>query len=299
MLPTAWQAVEYADVPEGGTLLVLGLGPIGDMACRIGQHHGYRVIGVDLVAERLQRGRDRGYEVVDLEAAGRGLGDVVREMTGGRGPDSVVDAVGMEAHGSPVATAVQQAAGLLPDVLARPLFTHAGVDRLGALYSAIDLVRRGGTISLSGVYGGAADPLPLLTMFDKQLTLRMGQANVKRWVPEILPLLTDDDPLGVDTFHTHAVPLADAPRMYEQFQNEGGRLREGAAQAVAGGSTRARSTGSMRRCTSSRDGAGERLDLEQVAGHPEPDHAGADQAGAQLGVVAAHGPAPRRRRGRT
>ena len=220
VLPTAWQAVEYADVPDGGTLLVLGLGPIGDMACRIGQHHGYRVLGVDLVPARLQRGRDRGYEVVDLSEAGSGLGDAVRGMTAGRGPDSVVDAVGMEAHGSPVSTVVQQAAGLLPDVLARPLFTSAGLDRLGALYSAIDLVRRGGTISLSGVYGGAADPLPMLTMFDKQLTLRMGQANVKRWVPEILPLLTDDDPLGVDTFHTHAVPLVEAPTMYERFQKK-------------------------------------------------------------------------------
>jgi len=220
VLPTAWQAVAYADVPDGGTLVVLGLGPIGDMACRIGQHRGYRVIGVDLVPERLQRGRDRGYEVVDLAAAGNDLGEVVRGMTDGRGADSVVDAVGMEAHGSPVTTVVQQAAGLLPDVLAKPLFKSAGVDRLGAIYSAIDLVRRGGTISLSGVYGGAADPMPLLTMFDKQITLRMGQANVKRWVPEILPLLTDGDPLGVDTFHTHAAPLAEAPQMYERFQKK-------------------------------------------------------------------------------
>ena len=220
VLPTAWQAVEYAAVPKGGTLVVLGLGPIGDMACRIGQHHGYRVIGVDRVAERLHRGRTRGYEVVDMDAVDGDLGDAIRDMTDGRGPDSVVDAVGLEAHGSPVTKLVQTMAGLLPDALAAPVFEKAGVDRLGALYSAIDIVRRGGTISLSGVYGGMADPMPMLTLFDKQIQLRMGQANVKRWVDDILPLLNDDDPLGVDTFHTHSVPLEQAPQMYETFQKK-------------------------------------------------------------------------------
>ena len=82
------------------------------------------------------------------------------------------------------------------------MMQKAGVDRLAALYSAIDIVRRGGTISLIGVYGGMADPMPMLTLFDKQIQLRMGQANVKRWVDDIMPLLTDDDPLGVDDFAT-------------------------------------------------------------------------------------------------
>jgi threonine dehydrogenase-like Zn-dependent dehydrogenase len=220
VLPTAWQAFEYASVPDGGTLVVLGLGPIGDMCSRIAHHRGYRVIGVDRVPERLQRGRDFGYEVVDLEAVGGDLGEAIRSMTDGRGADSVVDAVGMEAHGSPVTKLVQQMAGMLPDVIAAPVFKQAGVDRLGAIYEAIDIVRRGGTISLSGVYGGMADPMPMLTLFDKQIQLRMGQANVKRWVPEILPLLTDADPLGVDSFHTHKVPLAEAPEMYKIFQKK-------------------------------------------------------------------------------
>jgi len=220
VLPTAWQAVQYAAVPDGGTLVVLGLGPIGDMACRIGQHLGHRVIGVDLVPDRLERARSRGIEVLDVSGGGSDLGEQVRELTLGRGADSVVDAVGMEAHGSPVTKLAQQMAGLLPDVLARPFFQNAGVDRLGALYSAIDVVRRGGTISLSGVYGGMADPMPMLTLFDKQVQLRMGQANVKRWVDDILPLLTDADPLGVDGFHTHQAPLADAPALYESFQKK-------------------------------------------------------------------------------
>jgi threonine dehydrogenase-like Zn-dependent dehydrogenase len=220
VLPTAWQAVEYAAVPKGGTVAVLGLGPIGDMASRIAAHRGARVIGVDLVEERLQRGRDRGIEVVDVREHDRDLADVIRELTDGRGPDSVIDAVGMEAHGSPVTKLAHQMVGMLPDAVAAPMMERAGVDRLGALYSAIDLVRRGGTISLSGVYGGAADPMPMMQLFDKQVQLRMGQANVKRWTDDIMPLLTDDDPLGVDTFATHRLPLSGAPQAYEQFQKK-------------------------------------------------------------------------------
>ncbi|SDG23451.1 zinc-dependent alcohol dehydrogenase [Klenkia brasiliensis] len=218
ILPTAWQAVAYAHVPEGGTLVVLGLGPVGDFAARIGLHKGYRVIGVDLVPDRLERARSRGVEVVDLREHEHDLGDAIRDLTDGRGPDSVVDAVGLEAHGSPATTFVQKAAGLLPDVLAAPLQKTAGVDRLAALYSAIDIVRRGGTISLSGVYGGAADPIPMLTLFDKQIQLTMGQCNVKKWVPEIMPLLTDDDPLGVDTFASHRLPIDQAPEAYKNFR---------------------------------------------------------------------------------
>jgi threonine dehydrogenase-like Zn-dependent dehydrogenase len=96
------------------------------------------------------------------------------------------------------------------------------------VYLAIDIVRRGGTISLSGVYGGMADPLPLLTIFDKQIQLRMGQANVKRWAPEILPLLTDGDPLGAETFHTHQLPLEQGPDAYEMFQKK----RDGAVKVL-------------------------------------------------------------------
>ena len=220
VLPTAWQAVAYADIADGGSVTVLGLGPIGDMAARIATHLGYRVIAVDRVPERLARATARGIETVDLRDHPDDLGDAIRDMTDGRGTDSVIDAVGMEAHGSPVAKIAQQVTGLLPDAVAEPMMQKFGVDRLGALYSAIDIVRRGGTISLSGVYGGAADPLPMLTLFDKQIQLHMGQANVKKWVSEIMPLLTDDDPLGVDTFATHILPLAEAPHAYDIFQKK-------------------------------------------------------------------------------
>lgn len=219
VLPTAWQAVEYAAVPDGGTLVVLGLGPIGSMACRIAAHRkGCKVIGVDLVDERLSRARAYCDELIDLRTDD--ADEVVKSHTDGRGADSVIDAVGMEAHGSPVAETLQTASGFLPSPVGRVVMKNAGVDRLAALNSAIALVRRGGTISLSGVYGGAADPINMMTLFDKQIQLRMGQANVKKWVPDILPLLTPEDPLGVEQFATHRLSLDDAPGAYETFQKK-------------------------------------------------------------------------------
>jgi threonine dehydrogenase-like Zn-dependent dehydrogenase len=223
VLPTAWQAVEYADIPDGGTVLVLGLGPIGEMSTRIAQHRGAEtVIAIDLVPERLERAASHGVQTLDLTQFENGdLPEAVRELTGGRGPDSVIDAVGMEAHGAPVGKLAHKLAGLLPDAAAQKVMTTAGIDRLSALHSAIELVQRGGTISLSGVYGGAASPMPLLQLFDKQVNLRMGQANVKRWIDDLMPLLTgDDDPLGVDAFATHHVPLDEAPEAYEMFQKK-------------------------------------------------------------------------------
>ncbi|WP_037673330.1 zinc-dependent alcohol dehydrogenase [Streptomyces griseus] len=223
VLPTAWQAVKYADVPQGGSIAVLGLGPIGDMACRVAQALGAgRVFGVDLVTERLRRARDRGVETYDIRSFDheKELVEAIRDQTDGRGPDAVIDAVGTEAHGSAAAKLAQQASAMLPRKLGAPLAERFSVDRLAALYTAIDLVRRGGTISLSGVYGGMADPLPLLTLFDKQIQLRMGQANVRRWSDEIIPYLTDEDPLGVDDFATHRISLSEAPDAYRMFQQK-------------------------------------------------------------------------------
>jgi threonine dehydrogenase-like Zn-dependent dehydrogenase len=220
VLPTAWQAVEYAAIPDGGSVAVLGLGPIGDMCCRVAMQRGAgQVIGVDLVDERLARARGRGVETIDWEATDDLVG-TIREMTGGRGPDSVIDAVGMEAHGAPVGKLAHQMVGMLPDKVAEKMMTKAGVDRLSALHAAAEIVRRGGTISIIGVYGGMADPMPMMTLFDKQIQVRMGQANVHRWVPDILPLLTDEDPLGVDSFATHHVPLEEAPQAYMNFREK-------------------------------------------------------------------------------
>ena len=219
VVPTAWQAVDYAAVPDGGSLAVLGLGPIGQMSARIGKHLGYRVIATDSVPER--RAMAERYGIETLDSSEDGVAEQLKDLTDGRGPNSVVDAVGMEAHGSPVAGAAQAAVGKLPSPLGREAMEMAGVDRMSALYTAIDSVRRGGTISISGVYGGMKDPMPMLTMFDKQIQLRMGQCNVRSWTETLLPLVDDpSDPLGVLDLKTHTAPLAEAPAMYEKFQKK-------------------------------------------------------------------------------
>jgi threonine dehydrogenase-like Zn-dependent dehydrogenase len=229
VLPTAWQAIVFAEVPHGGTLAVLGLGPIGQAVVRLAPHLGVaRVIGVDLVEERLQMAAQHGAEVVRLDGDEE-VADVLRDLTDGRGPDSVIDAVGMEAHGSAMVRGVQHATTLLPDVLGAAVAERAGIDRLAALTSAIDTVRRGGTISLAGVYGGAVDPIPMLQLFDKGVTLRMGQCHVRRWMDDLLPLvLDDDDPLDTEGLATHHVPLEGAPEAYATFQQK----RDGCIKVV-------------------------------------------------------------------
>jgi threonine dehydrogenase-like Zn-dependent dehydrogenase len=221
VLPTAWQAVQYADVKPGSTVAVLGLGPIGDMAARIARYKGANVIGIDQVPERLARVKQFGVEsVIDFSKHDDNLVDYVRDMTDGRGPDAVIEAVGLEAHGSAFEKFAQDVTGLMPKALSAPMLQKGGVDRLNALYTAFDMVRRGGTVSISGVYAGNMDIIPMDTLFDKQLTLRMGQANVRRWTDEILPLLVDEDPLGVDGFASHHLSIDDAALAYEKFQKK-------------------------------------------------------------------------------
>ncbi|MGV9379194.1 zinc-dependent alcohol dehydrogenase [Nonomuraea sp. NPDC003707] len=220
VLPTAWQAVADADIPEGGSVTVFGLGPIGQMCCRIARHLGYRVIGVDGVTQRLEMARRHGIEVIDASEV-TDVPEEVRQRTSGRGTDSVIDAVGMEAHGSPAAKLAQTIATMLPGAVAAPLMSHTGVDRLAALNQAIDAVRRGGVISVVGTYGGMTDPMPMLRMFDKGITMRMGQTHVRRWTSALMPLVIDEsDPLGVMDLATHRMPLEQAPLAYEMFQKK-------------------------------------------------------------------------------
>jgi threonine dehydrogenase-like Zn-dependent dehydrogenase len=221
VLTTSWQAAKYADITPGDAVLVTGLGPIGQMCARIARHLGAdRVIAIDNVPERLAMAQRHGVEVLNFDE----IDDVaaaVLDRTNGRGADGVIEAVGMEAHGTPFQSAAMKAAGMLPDAVARKATETFGVDRMAALRTAFDCVRRAGTISIIGVYGGEADPFPMMDLFDKGVTLRMGQAHVKRWVDDIMPLLTgDDDPLGVDDLVTHRLPLEQAPHAYEIFKKK-------------------------------------------------------------------------------
>lgn len=218
ILPTAWQAVEYAAVPEGGSVAVLGLGPVGQLIARICRYRGFRVFGIDPVPDRRSMAARHGIDTLDLD---RALVDELRDRTDGRGPDAVIEAVGMEADGSPMIKAMHNLIGMLPGRVAEPIMNTAGVDRTGALRLAVRAVRRGGTISLAGVYGGEADPLPMREMFDKQLQLRMGQCNVRRWTETVLPLVEDPaDPLALRDLITHRMPLEAAAEGYEMFQRK-------------------------------------------------------------------------------
>jgi threonine dehydrogenase-like Zn-dependent dehydrogenase len=214
VLPTAWQAVVYADAPPGGTVAVWGLGPIGQMCARIALHRGAGcVLGIDDVPERLAMARRHGVETIDA-AAVDDVPALVRELTDGRGADAVVDAVGMEASGSTLDRVLQTA--------------KIQLDRTHALWQCMRAVRRGGTLSLVGVYAGPVQMFPLGDLFDLQVTLRMGQANVKRWIDDLLPLIGDGDPLGVDDLVTHELPLTAAPEAYAGFQAK----RDGAVKIV-------------------------------------------------------------------
>jgi S-(hydroxymethyl)glutathione dehydrogenase/alcohol dehydrogenase len=140
--------------------------------------------------------------------------DVVLDMTDGRGVDAAIDAVGMEASGSLVGSILQT--------------TKLQLDRATALRECMSSIRRGGTLSLSGVYTGPIQAFQLGDLFDMQIQVRMGQANVRRWVDDIMPLLNDDDPLGTEDLKTHEMPLDDAPLGYEIFQKK----KDGAIKIV-------------------------------------------------------------------
>lgn len=221
ILPTAWQAVQYAGLEPGETIAVFGLGPVGQLVTRCAwQLDARRVIGVDLVPERLALAAAHGVEVIDA-ASTNDVPAAIREITEGRGADRVVDAVGMEAHGSSLAEAAAKAISSLPQPIAAGIMQTAGVDRLAALENALASVRRGGTVSISGVYGGAIDPVNMMELFDRQISIRMGQANVRRWSDRLFELLSrPEDVFDVETLASHHLPLEDAPGAYQMFQRK-------------------------------------------------------------------------------
>lgn len=221
VLPTAWQAVEYAGVKEGSSVVVMGLGPIGLMSARIALLKGASlVIGVDDVKERLLAAQAIGVHTLNYRKLGKHLQAEIFSLTKNRGADCVIEAVGMESHGITSQEIVQKITAKLPEMISEPMLMNLGLDNMAAFNQSIDAVRRGGTVSLIGVYGGMIDPVPMGKIFDKQITLKMGQANVKHWVNDILPYLTDQDPLGVLNFATHHVPIDKAAEYYKLFSEK-------------------------------------------------------------------------------
>jgi threonine dehydrogenase-like Zn-dependent dehydrogenase len=215
VLPTAWQGVAYADVSEGDTLAVFGLGPVGQMCARVAFRHGAgRVLGVDHVPARLAMAERHGVETFDLSVI-NDIPGAIGDATKGRGADAVIDCVGMEADGS-LLDRLMQTSKVQPS-------------RAIALRHAVDSVRRGGTISIVGVYGGWVHAFPIDQLFDKQVQLRMGQANVRRWTDDLVPLVVDpDDPLDLEGLVTHRMRLEDAPEAYAMFREK----RDGTVKVV-------------------------------------------------------------------
>lgn len=206
VLPTAWQAVRYADIPPGGTVVVYGLGPIGQMCVTIARHLGAgRVIGIDRFPDRLRKALDHGAEVIDYSAVDDVV-DAVAALTDGRGADSAIEAGGMDADGS-------FADRFLQTLKVQP-------DRMIALHQALRSVRRGGAVSVIGVYGGWMPSFPVGDLFDKAIQLRWGQANVRKWRDEIQAVLRDGDPIDAAGLVTTEAPLSEAPAMYEAFKKK-------------------------------------------------------------------------------
>lgn len=208
IFPTGYMAAENCNIQPGDTVAVWGCGPVGQFAIRSAYLLGAeRVIAIDRFADRLEMARDGGAEVLNYEEVD--VIDALKEKTGGRGPDSTVDAVGMEAHGTGV--------GFLYDRIAQK--TRMESDRPTALRQVIQACRKGGTVSIPGVYGGIVDKLPMGAAFNKGLTLKMGQTHVQRYLAPLTERIQrgEIDPTFVIT---HRVPLERAPEMYQTFRDK-------------------------------------------------------------------------------
>ena len=207
VLPTAWEAVERADIVDGGSVAVFGLGPVGQMCVTAALYRGAgRVIAIDEVPARLEMASRNGAECINKSRVSSPA-SAIRDLTLGEGTDSVIDAVGMDATGSRTEKILQS--------------TRVRPDRLHALHQSLEAVRRGGTVSVIGVYVGNMPNFPIGDLFDRQITLRWGQANVRRWDRQLLTLLRDGDRLRAEDLITHTERLADAPACYEKFRNKG------------------------------------------------------------------------------
>jgi threonine dehydrogenase-like Zn-dependent dehydrogenase len=209
IFPTGYMAAENCGIMPGDTVAVWGCGPVGQFCIASAWLLGAgRVIAIDREPDRLMMAADKGKaEVIDLTSTS--VYDALKDLTGGRGPDACIDAVGMESHGSTIGDWYDKA----------KTATLMATDRLGALRQAIHCCRKGGTVSIPGVYGGLLDKVPMGAAFGKGLTLKMGQTHVHRYLPQLLDRIQrgEIDPSFVIT---HRLKLADAPDAYKTFRDK-------------------------------------------------------------------------------
>lgn len=205
IFPTGFSGVEWAGVKGGETVAVFGCGPVGLMAQKCARVRGAKqVIGLDIEPYRLEMARlTAGSEVINVKETD--AVEAIRALTGGRGADVCIDAVGMEAN----RTFMDKAANVL----------HGEAGSIAVLKLAISAVRRGGSISILGVYGMPYDNFPIGQIFDKGITIHSGQALVHRYIDELIGWL-DEDKIKLDDIITHRLPLADAAKGYQVFNDK-------------------------------------------------------------------------------
>jgi threonine dehydrogenase-like Zn-dependent dehydrogenase len=209
IFPTGYMAAENCNIHGGDTVAVWGCGPVGQFAIRSALLLGAeRVVAIDRVPERLEMARRSGAEVINYEKD-EDVTERLKELTNGRGPDACIDAVGVEAHGTGLANFYDQVKFTL----------KMQTDRPTALRQAIQACRKGGTVSIPGVYGGFVDKLNMGAAFAKGLTFHMGQTHVHRYLAPLLERIQkgDIDPTFVIT---HRYNLEDAPEAYKIFRNK-------------------------------------------------------------------------------
>jgi threonine dehydrogenase-like Zn-dependent dehydrogenase len=209
ILPTGWMAAENCQIQPGDTVAVWGCGPVGQFAIQSAWLQGAgRVIAIDRFAERLLLAQTWGRaEVIDYESCD--VLETLRDLTGGRGPDSCIDAVGMEAHGTTLDAVYDKAKQTL----------RLETDRSHALRQAIQACRKGGTLSVPGVYGGLLDKMPFGAMFNKGLTVKTGQTHVHRYLRPLLDRIEAGE-IDPSRLITHRLGLEDAPEAYEIFKHK-------------------------------------------------------------------------------
>ena len=208
IFPTGYMAAENCEISGGETIAVWGCGPVGQFAIRSALLLGAaRVIAIDAVPERLQMAADAGAET--LHSLKDDVFKQLQDMTGGLGPDACIDAVGMEAHGNHIDYWYDKAKTM----------TFMATDRASSLRQAIHCCRKGGIVSIPGVYGGFIDKVPMGAAFNKGLTLKMGQTHVHRYLPRLLQHIEKGD-IDPSFVVTHTVPIDDAPEMYKTFRDK-------------------------------------------------------------------------------
>jgi len=208
IFPTGYMAAENCEIEQGETIAVWGCGPVGQFAIRCAFLLGAgRVIAIDTVPERLRMAADAGAETLDsLEDD---IFERLKDMTGGIGPDACIDAVGMEAHGANIDYWYDKAKTM----------AFMATDRASTLRQAINCCRKGGIVSIPGVYGGFIDKVPMGAAFNKGLTLKMGQTHVHRYLPRLLRHIESGD-IDPSFVVTHTVPIEKAPEMYKTFRDK-------------------------------------------------------------------------------